>query len=370
MVDAPRDGARRTHHRNLPVDQDLRELHARSARRLPSLAAVGARARSRRTGSEGGLVSVFRVFVERPRLTAGLTAAVVGLALLIVPISYDKVVGQEVSLTLSGPGLDKATLETVADRLSDALEDVPVTLAVEQSPAGKSYTLSAVAPGNRPARARAAADALVSGLEERGWTASAEVHPKRERVSGNLYAMARDNVIQVSIDGKSDDELEAEIRDALLAAGIPDAQVSVTTSADGEHQTLEVGIQRTVDSADGSVPEVEPVDIVLTRDGQPLGGFTEATREDMKVMIDGEGTMTVEFLRNGQPVTAAVEDVAGKSDQEIATLLTRQLADQGVTDLSVSVEDGRVHLLRPTDLPVGSTEETTWGELKKDFSKP
>jgi hypothetical protein len=73
-----------------------------------------------------------------------------------------------------------------------------------------------------------------------GQQAKPEITPIRKDVSGTLYAQAKENLfettIEINIDGKSDAELAAEIVGRLKAAGWDDVQVQTTTNEDGSKQ--------------------------------------------------------------------------------------------------------------------------------------
>ncbi|HKK20890.1 MAG TPA: hypothetical protein VJ983_05405, partial [candidate division Zixibacteria bacterium] len=73
-----------------------------------------------------------------------------------------------------------------------------------------------------------------------GQRAKPEVTPIRKEVSGTLYAQAKQNLfettLEINIDGKTDAEIAAEIVGRLKAAGWDDVQVQTTTNEDGSKQ--------------------------------------------------------------------------------------------------------------------------------------
>ena len=58
---------------------------------------------------------------------------------------------------------------------------------------------------------------------------TAEVEPVTERVTGNVYAMAANEIVEIRIDseGLTDEEIEAEIRAQIEAAGFDACLVNV-----------------------------------------------------------------------------------------------------------------------------------------------
>ena len=190
---------------------------------------------------------------------AGFAAALV-VVLLAVPISYVRTTGQDVALTLTGTG-DPAQSQRIAGELERALG----VRYVAVKPAGAGFRLEAFATGRPVADVQARARALAKELTARGYGAVASVTPRRERVSGSVYAYARDIVVRVRADGKSDAQVAAEIRQQLADAGIGKPEVSVVRK-DGRQEV-------TITAHPGSdvVPPGGPcnIDVELTQDGKP-----------------------------------------------------------------------------------------------------
>ena len=294
---------------------------------------------------------------KRPRLATLAATAVVAAALLVVPISYDKVVGHDVTLSLAGDGLNQNLVRGIAAEFKEALDAEMVNVTADQDDGNLLYTFSARATGSN---APAVSEAFARTLTGRGLVAEANSTPVKERVSSNVYAMALDNVVHISIDGKSAEELEAEIAAQLEAAGL-DAQVSVTMEGD-DHMRIEVQA-----TAEGPIDEDGHTQIVLTSGGEPLGGEFEDVSCRMMIKEDASGTqqLTIEVDDNGQTVTATIDDPKSLSDGELAARVHEQLAAQGL-DISVSAENGRVRLMSLEDAAGqdSNVKKTTWGQLK------
>ena len=173
-------------------------------------------------------MSIASTFTRRPWLaTAGLIVLIAA-AMLVVPVSYDRTVGHDVALTLTGVK-DLSRARDIARELEAVLGVKHVTVQAAQD-AGASLTFDAFVPVRSGVDPGARARAFAKELEQRGYAAAAVSTPKRERVAGSVYAYAKDLVIQVSTDGKSAAQIEAEIRQRLADAGITNTSVSVTDS--------------------------------------------------------------------------------------------------------------------------------------------
>ena len=173
------------------------------------------------------------------------------------------------------------------------------------------------------------------------------------------------NVVTISIDDKSAEELEAEIAAQLEAAGL-DAEVSVIMEGD-DHMKIEVRAE-----ADGSMAEGGSPQIVLTSGGEPLAGMGahgEFRDSACRIMIEerqdtGAKSMILELENNGHRVCAKVDNFQDLSDAELASQVQKMFLSQGI-NTSVSAQDGRVsvRVVDSADAEAG-TEETTWGQLK------
>jgi hypothetical protein len=160
---------------------------------------------------------------SRPRLVSILGVCAVAAVLLVVPVRYQRTVGHRIDLTVSGAALDQIGIE----RLTGDVGQVTRARALEVEPAAGGVTLGIELHATSEERAERVASALVERLRERTLTADARVSPITETVSGNVYAMVRDRIIVIDVDteGKTDQEVEDEIRAQLLDEGVADPDV-------------------------------------------------------------------------------------------------------------------------------------------------
>ena len=312
-----------------------------------------------------------RFFTGHRRLTALAATTALALALLMVPISYDKVVAHDVTLTIDG-NLDRELVQGISEEFSKALDAENVNLTSTADNVWVKYELQARAQDDA---AVAISEAFARTLTERGINATVTSTPIMERVSSNVYAMAYNNVIHISIDDKSSEELAAEIAAQFEAAGL-DAEVSVIMEGD-EQMMIEVRAM-----SDGSVPEGGEPQIVLTSGGEPLcgpwtpgGGDGEFEDASCRIMIEesaatGSQSMIIEVGNNGETVRAKVENFESLSDGELAAQVQKLLAAQGL-NASVNARNGRVSVfIGQAEDGTTQTRDATWGELKsKDWTQ-
>jgi hypothetical protein len=275
----------------------------------------------------------------RPALTTAFATAIMAAALLVVPVSYQQTVGHEVLLTVSGPSMDDAAAGRVAREVKSALDADNVTLAaVPAEPAMKMITLgtSSSAPDTPPsqdisfssqakssytfkarvaspsrANVEAATAALARILAERGMDAEFGVTVVRQEVSGNVYAMALDKVLQIRVDseGKHVDEIAAEIRAHLEEAGMPNPEVTV--SEDGNMMKI------CVKACGDEMPCEELPEFNISVDGMDMDS------------------------PNARKI--AVRRTPEMTDADVIAEVQRQLREQGV-DAEVTIVDGRIEI--------------------------
>lgn len=318
------------------VNRDLRSHHAVTGEHLASLASHVHAARNRAERGRGFMTGFKWV---RWTVAAG---AVVALALLLVPVSYNKTTGHDVALTFSAPGLTQDDVRTLAQRFGKELEGA-VEVTAEDSDHGDVYTLHGFVPAKSGRDANAVGHAFAGVLQSSGYQATATVTPRVERVSGSVYAMARDQVIRIEAEGKTAAELEAEIRDRLIEEGVPNPEVSVTDE-DGKR---EIKVLAKVESDDPSqVPlrESHPT-IVLTRDGQDIPD-AEACEVHVKKIKNETGAiqLTVDVNYKGTTGQAIVDNPDGLGDAGTASAIESQLHSQGLTALRVTVTGGQIEV--------------------------
>lgn len=260
---------------------------------------------------EGFVIRTVQSLRRRPWLAPALGAALAALALL-VPFSYQKTTGYDVSLELSGP-----TAVSVGASLAPALAKSLGAPSASMTAGGEGVTLQARVPLLQSAGLATRAEGFAKELIARGIPARARITPVVETVSGNLYAMTRDRVIDINIqaDGRTTAEIEAQIRDQLQSAGISDAQVSVTKQGDNTQ------IQISAHPAPNSDGTSEINQVNVTVDGAQ--GSSNTRRAEI-------------HMEPGQTMT----------DAEIEASLEAQLRAQG-TEVDAVVQNGKVVSITP-----------------------
>lgn len=248
-------------------------------------------------------------FRRRPWLAPAFGAALVAL-ILLVPFSYQKTTGYDVSLDLSGPAAAGAAA-TLAPSLAKSLGASSASMTAGGN---DGVTLQARVPLLKAAGLATRANAFAAALTARGIPARARVTPVVETVSGNLYAMSRDRAIDINIqaDGKTAAEIEAQIRDQLQAEGISNAEVAVTQQG-GQTQ-----IQITAH------PDPNTKECDLNQVNVNVAGGS-SDRKQATIRMDC-----------GHPMT----------DAEIEASLESQLRAQG-TEVDAVVRDGKVISVTP-----------------------
>jgi len=173
-------------------------------------------------------------------------------------------------------------------------------------------------------------------------SASVQVTPHRERVRYPAVAYAFDQIINISVDGKSAAALEAEIRDRLAQAGVHDAQVSVTDRPDGGRE-VKMTVEREAVN-DGSQPPPEPMpQVVLSRNGAPLTGGEGIAVKIKKMKANGSTTLIVEVDSNGKTAKVEVPNADTQTDAAMADQISAQLRQAGI-DAKVTVTNGKVSI--------------------------
>ncbi|MFN0152257.1 MAG: hypothetical protein ACKVU1_16255 [bacterium] len=268
----------------------------------------------------------FRFFKARPAFAAAFAVAVFSFIFLFVPFSYERTVGNEVTLTLAGPGLDRETVREIADGLKTAVGGTEVrvgriatthsdhaavasganaevrnivTAAVGEAPSPElaqadHFRLTAFTPTRSQRDAQHAASLFASTLARRGIDSRAQVAPRRERVEGNMYAMAGEGVCQLTIDrrGKTAEEIEADIRSQLASCGMEGATVAVSTEGDMTQVQISCDTACCLDG-EGAQTE-ENCELKLVVDGEPgddahaiiIRPDPNMTQEEIQALID------------------------------------------------------------------------------------
>jgi citrate lyase gamma subunit len=321
------------------VSHDLRALRDVTARDLPQLSQTVSEIRSRLAAPtwRERLMSSSRPITSRPWLASGLVAAAIVIAMLVIPISYLRTTGHQVSLRVSGSA-DATQLHAIASELKSQLHAEGVRVRLEEQNGAPTATFEAMVPIGNRVDAAAVANAFATGLTERGLKSSAETTPVRERVSGSVYAYAKDLVIQVSTDGKSSAQIEAEIRQRLADAGIRDAQVSVTDEG-ANARKVTLNVKRT---SDDHSPAPSDISLQLTKNGQPLGVNGPSVRIERMRSPAGESLHLV-VSNAGKSTTFDVPNADKMSDAQLQSTIESKLREAGL-DLQVTVTNGNVEV--------------------------
>lgn len=305
---------------------DLRALRDRSARGLPTLndTALALSIERQRITRGGSLVSMFRFMKSRPMFSSVALGGVIAAALLVVPVSYNRTVGHDVSLTLTGHGLDHPLMQKVAKEYKAALEGEGVRIAVEETddisgrPVRRATLTTSVASRSRGAVTRVA-EAFAGALGERGLEAAVAVTPRTEHVSGNVYAAAGNACINLTIDrqGKTADEIKASITSQLEAAGIQNPDVDVTLdgnlttvkiqadNAYGDSGTAQCEIRLKVDGEGAG--EAHPVSIHCDPNATCAEMEARIKEELRSRGVDADVTVTGSDCSQGRPCAGACQ---------------------------------------------------------------
>lgn len=230
-----------------PIDQiiaaDLRALAADSGAALPT-AADTTRALGRSQAGGADTMTSMAPGGWSYRLKLGLVGAALLLPMGLLPISWQRTVGHDVQLRLSGAGLADREVGRLARQLKGALHAESVQVRAEAGPGGARYTLVARLGTRSRAEAERLAAAAAQGLAARGAPQpQVSVSPRLEQAAGTVYAMALERAIQIRVDmtGKTDRQVEDEIRAQLQAAGVADPEVQVERR--GDETRVEIGAE-------------------------------------------------------------------------------------------------------------------------------
>jgi hypothetical protein len=277
-------------------------------------------------------------------ITFGGGLALATLFLVGVPLPYQRTVGHEVTLSLTGASLDRLQLQHVADQMRSLLHSRGVRVSmVEESAGDPRFELTTDVPRESRLDVATVAQALEAALQAKGFDAETRVEARKERISGTLLAMAQERIIEISVDGKSAAELEAEISRALTDAGLDYAEVSVEEEADGGKR---VTIEAKAESDQPGSGEVLEPTIVLTSNGEPLSEQSDAKRTTcrvMKRMEDSGAVLAIEVTTDSRETTVEIPNPETYSDSDLASEIESRLFAEGIS-ADVTVEDGRVEL--------------------------
>jgi hypothetical protein len=277
---------------------DLEALRSTTRRGLPTLAVTtSSLLRSLENRKERSAWMGFpRRLKEHPRAATLFAGCIVGVILLLVPISYDKTVGHEVSLQMPSSTLGEQAIGKIAGDLGDALrsDEVRISLGVanQGGAAGPSITARVVGASREDLERETAA--VAARLAGKGINATFAVSPIIERVRGNVYLAAASSIVRIRAHEEyaSADEMVDDIRSQLEAAGVTDSEVSVDMSGG----RTRICVRALSETPAGVLPEIQ----CETEPG-----------------VD-EGCLKLQVRRT-----------PGMSDADVIAEIERQLAEQG-----------------------------------------
>lgn len=331
------------------LDRDLEALKEWSARETPDLDATiqairrrDAEARAERWNLRRKVMALFDSIRTRPAFAAAALGALAVLVALVVPVSYDKITGQDVSLTVAGNGIGQAEIAGVAHGFKGALHAGSVAVEARAEDGGTTYVLHTTMPKHLTADMRQATADFAKDLAAKGYAASVAVTPHRDRVTYPAVAYAFDQIIRISVDGKSSAALEQEIRSRLAQAGVQNAQVSVTDRPGGG-QEVRVNVQHEQQgTVPGAPPEPMP-QLELTKNGAPITGGQSMTAKVQKQKISDAVTLIVDVAQNGKTAKVTVPNSQSMSDAALAAEITAQLQRAGI-NAKATVTAGKISI--------------------------
>ena len=281
---------------------------------------------------------------RKPALATAIAVAVAAVAMLVIPFSYERTTGQDVRLTVSGGTLGADQAREIAKEFKGLLRADQVAVNVADEGGRTSFVFTARVPMASGVHASAAARVFEAALTKAGFAATTVITPVRERVTGTVYAYARDRVIEISTDGKSAPALESEIRQRLAEAGVTDAQVSVTNPGNDPRQLkVEIQAKRLHDGTQATPPgEAVMPEVVLTRNGAPVSGNEFSVRLEHLKGADGL-TLTARVHQGDKNGVAEVQGADAMSDAALGSAIESQLTAAGLS-VTVRVTAGHVEI--------------------------
>lgn len=283
---------------------------------------------------------VMKQFRLHPFAMPALLTLAVCAALLLLPFSFDRTVGHEVSLTLTGVAPDPARFQALATEMKSQLGAESVEIRAENENGAIVCTFAAYVPGKSAAAVSGILGAFEKTLEEKGLQVATTSTPRVERVSSTMAAYAADQVIHIQSEGKTAAQLESEIRNSLAAAGFDHVDVSVTDRPEGGR---EVRIEANRESDDpNAMIEGDGPEIVI--DG--AHGTAEQARiaiRNVRETPGGPMTLKADVSAHGNTAVVTVEGSDTMSDAALEAEIERQLSAAGV-DMDVTVTNGKIEV--------------------------
>jgi len=319
------------------IDRDLAAFRKRTERDVPELSHVARAVQNRQSKTkERALMKLFR---DHPFMApAAMTLGVLFLVLFL-PVSFDRTVGQDVSLKLSGAALDEAGVKALASEIKSQLQAEGVEVRAEAEEGAPSFEFRAFVAAKSEEQTNRVLSAFESALTAEGMQVVTSLAPRVERVSGTVAAYAADRVIRINTQGKSAAEIESEIRGHLVDAGLTDVQVSVNDRAEGGR---EVRIEAHRES-DEPGQELEEPQIILEGEGQETDA--DMLRVKVRKLKDEAGvvSLVVDVQAKENAATATIPNSDSMSDSALASEIRNQLSAAGI-DADVEVTNGKIEV--------------------------
>lgn len=278
----------------------------------------------------------------RPAVAVAVLGTLLVLVASVVPVSYQRVTGHDVALTLTGKNMGSQDLRAVAQDLRALLGSTGVTVNASVDGGPPRYVLHATSTKRAGADLQRAADEFARALAAKGYAASVAVTPHKERVRYPAVAYAFDQIIRINVDGKSAVALEAEIRDRFAQAGVPEAHVSVTDRPDGGRE-VRLTVEREHLGDGGAAPPEPMPQLVLEKNGAPLDGANGSSIRVQKKKLNGSTSLTVTVTAKGKSATVEVPNSDTMSDAALADAISTRLRQAGI-EARVIVTNGRIQV--------------------------
>jgi len=247
------------------------------------------------------MAEIINIVTGHKRWTFGITFGLLALKVfLAVPFHYQRTVGYSVSIA----GLPADIPEESLQKALAAAGQGNVGVQVTASDAGFSYLIADL-PDQESARAVKAVFMALSG-----GAADARITPIIETVSASLYAQARERIVKVEVDGegKTDEQIKAEVESKLAAQGLSPAFVFVKTDPDGK-RNIKLEIAESGDSTQGQQTTIEV-------DGRGKTDEQVAAEVRAKLAEQGRPNANVTVTSNGpdslRQIRIEIEDTTGQ----------------------------------------------------------
>lgn len=201
------------------------------------------------------------------------------IAMLLIPATYTKTVGSQVTIELPGTGHSMNEISS----LFDAMESVEGLANINARQMNDKTVLDLTFDGVKPNTAQKKIETLMAANWNSARTPTISTEPVKVEIGGNALAAITGGRIVIHTAGMTDAEIEAAMRDALMGQGMDEVDVSVQTSPDGQQR--EVRVEARKELQDGEEPGTE-LEIVL--DPDETGNMPQGQRREVRIVRDVE----------------------------------------------------------------------------------